>query len=91
LTYRKSSMVNHMMSLSIHPDALLTRRAAAQALTEAGFKTAPSSLATLAVRGGGPQFRRFGRIPLYRWGDLLDWAQSRLSTPMRSTSEADAA
>jgi len=83
-------MGNNMIPVSIHADALLTRRAAAQALTEAGFKTAASSLATLAVRGGGPQFQRFGRIPLYRWGDLLAWAQSRLSAPLRSTSEADA-
>jgi hypothetical protein len=38
-----------------------------------------------------PPFRRWGRKPLYRWGDTLDWARSRLGPPMRSTSEADAA
>jgi hypothetical protein len=73
------------------PDALLRRHEAAAALTAAGYPVARATLATRAVRGGGPPFRRFGRVPLYRWGDLLDWAQARLSAPMRSTSEADAA
>jgi hypothetical protein len=67
------------------------RRAAAQFLTEQGYKTAPATLARLACVGGGPAFRKFGRKPLYNDEDLLDWAHSRLSAPMRSTSEADAA
>jgi hypothetical protein len=67
------------------------RRAAAQFLTERGYRTAPATLARLACVGGGPAFRRFGRKPLYDEDDLLDWARSRLSAPMRSTSEADAA
>jgi hypothetical protein len=71
------------------PDALLTRKATAEALSAAGFPVAPATLATKATRGGGPPFRRFGRIPLYRWGDSLDWAASRLSPPIRSTSAAD--
>jgi hypothetical protein len=71
-------------------DILLTRTAVAEALNKAGYPVRPTTLATKASRGGGPPFRRFGRIPLYRWGDTLDWAQSRLSSPMRSTSEADA-
>jgi hypothetical protein len=72
-------------------DALLTRKATASALTTAGFPVAEKTLATKATRGGGPPFRKFGPRPLYRWGDALDWARSRLSPPMRSTSEADAA
>ena len=71
-------------------DMLFTRRNAAAALTDAGFPTAPATLATLATRGGGPVYRRYGNRVIYRWSDLLDWAQSRLSAPMRSTSEADA-
>jgi hypothetical protein len=71
-------------------DALLTRRDAAAALTAAGYPVARATLATRASRGGGPPYRRFGRVPLYRWGDLLTWAESRLSPPMRSTSEDDA-
>jgi hypothetical protein len=65
----------------------LTRRAAAAALTEAGYPTAPATLATRAVRGGGPVYRRYGPRVLYRWADLLAWAQSCLSPPIRSTSE----
>ena len=72
-----------------NPDAMLRRRQAAKALTAAGYTTAEATLATRASRGGGPPFRRFGRVPLYHWGETLDWAKSRLSPPMRSTSEAD--
>jgi hypothetical protein len=78
--------------MSVHdPDALLTRNATASALTKEGYPVAAGTLATKAVRGGGPPYRRFGQRVLYRWGDALVWAQSRLSMPMRSTSEADAA
>jgi hypothetical protein len=68
----------------------LTRKAAAEVLTAAGYPTSRHILATKASRGGGPLFQRFGRVPLYRWGDCLDWAHSKLSAPMHSTSEADA-
>jgi hypothetical protein len=73
------------------PDALLSREATAKALDEAGFPTKPTTLATKASRGGGPPFRKFGNRPLYRWGDALNWAQSRLTEPCCSTSEQDAA
>ena len=70
-------------------DALLRRRPTAEALTEAGYPVRATTLATLATRGGGPPYRLFGRVPLYRWGDAVEWAQSRLSEPWRSTSEQD--
>ncbi|MGH7120238.1 MAG: hypothetical protein ACREFP_14830 [Acetobacteraceae bacterium] len=75
--------------MQIPLDALLTRPQAAAALSEAGFPTAPKTLSTKASRGGGPPFRRWGRKPLYRWGDCLAWAQSRLSLPIGSTSQQD--
>src|SRR5882724_9988461 len=80
-----------MMSFSIpdNLDALLTRDQTAAALTEAGFPVKPKTLATKATRGGGPPYRLFGARPLYRWGDSLAWAQSRLSEPRYSTSESD--
>jgi hypothetical protein len=74
-----------------HPDTLLTRRAAAVALTEAGYPTAPATLARKACVGGGPLYRRYGPRVVYRWADLLEWAQSRLGPPVRSTAEMDAA
>jgi hypothetical protein len=73
------------------PNVLLTRKVAAAALAEAGFPVAEKTLATKATRGGGPPFQKFGPRALYRWGDALQWAQSRLSAPMHSTSEADRA
>lgn len=71
-------------------DVLLRRDQTAEALTEAGYPTAPATLATKASRGGGPPYRTFGRWPLYRWGDALAWAEARLSPPRRSTSDEDA-
>jgi hypothetical protein len=70
----------------LDPDALLIREHTARALTEHGFPTATATLATKATRGGGPPYRLFGRKPLYRWGDALEWAQSRLSEPASSSS-----
>ena len=72
------------------PESLLTREKAAAALSEAGFPTTKLTLSTLASRGGGPIYRRYGRRALYMWSDLVNWAEARCSSPMRSTSEADA-
>jgi|SRR5262249_49279445 len=69
----------------------LRRKAASDYLREThGLERAASTLAKLAVIGGGPIFRRAGRIPLYSPEDLDAWAESLLSAPMRSTSEASA-
>jgi hypothetical protein len=73
-----------------NPEALLTRDQVAAALTAAGFPVKPKTLATKATRGGGPTYRLFGPRVLYRWGDALDWATSRLTVPRQSTSEGDA-
>lgn len=77
-----------MMSIPENAETLLTRSDTATALTEAGYPVKSATLATRATRGGGPPYRLFGRIPLYRWGDSLAWAQSRLSDPVRNTSES---
>jgi len=71
------------------PDTLLSRARTAQALTAFGYPVKPATLATKATRGGGPPYQLFGRVPLYRWGDAVAWAQGRLSPPRRSTSESD--
>ena len=78
------------MSVQTNPDALLTREQTSEALKEAGFPIENSTLATMATRGGGPPFHKFGARVLYRWGDALAWAQSRLSAKRRNTSEGDA-
>ena len=78
------------MASDLSPDTLLTRARAAEELTRAGYPTAKASLSTLACRGGGPLYRRYSKIVLYRWSDLLAWAEARCSPPRRSASEADA-
>jgi hypothetical protein len=77
------------MLLPNDPTLQLRRKAAAEALTAAGYPISDKTLASMATRGGGPEYRSFGRTVLYRWSDLLAWAESRLSAPRRSTSEAD--
>ncbi len=79
------------MALPNHSEMLLTRPAAAEALTAAGFPVSKATLATIASRrSDGPRFRRFGPRVLYEWSDLLDWAQSRLGPLIHSTSELNA-
>jgi len=68
-------------------EALLSREAAARALTAAGYVTSPSTLATKATRGNGPAYRIFGKRAIYRWGDLIAWAESRMEPYRHSTSE----
>jgi hypothetical protein len=68
-------------------DQLLTREQAAAALTRAGFPTKAKTLATKATRGGGPPYRLYSARALYRLGDILHWANSRLSEPANTTSQ----
>jgi hypothetical protein len=68
---------------------LFNRKAAAKALTDAGYPTSPKTLATKASRGGGPKFRKFGPRALYTWPDLIGWANGKLSPAVSSTSELD--
>jgi hypothetical protein len=78
-----------MQSLSIpnDPDVLLGREAAARALTAAGYVTSPATLATKATRGNGPAYRIFGKRAIYRWGDLIAWAEASTAPLRHSTSE----
>jgi len=78
------------MAAHPQPDDLLTRDCAAAGLTAAGYPTATATLATKASRGGGPLYRTYSGRALYRWADLLAWAEGRTSGPRRSTSERNA-
>jgi hypothetical protein len=49
------------------------------------------TLAKMATLGGGPTFRKFGRIVFYSPEDLDAWVASRMSGPMTSTSDKEAA
>src|SRR4051794_22382583 len=69
---------------------LLRRKAASRYLHEVhGVVRAPSTLAKLAVIGGGPVFRRLGRDPVYTTCSLDDWVASKLTGPMRCTSDTN--
>ncbi len=53
-----------------------------------GMPCSRAWLAKLAVTGGGPLFQKAGKFPVYMTANLDDWAQSRLSSLKRSTSDA---
>jgi hypothetical protein len=56
-------------------------------LSKYGFG-AERTLDKLAVTGGGPEFRKAGRFPVYMPEALDAWALSKIGGPVRSTSEA---
>jgi hypothetical protein len=69
----------------------LRRDAAAEYLRDRyGFCTT-KSLSKMASVGGGPTMYRIGSIVVYAPADLNEWARSKMSGPLRSTSEAVAA
>jgi hypothetical protein len=66
--------------------SFLTTLQAANFLSDQnGFPIAARTLTKFRVIGGGPAFRRFGRLVIYDPNDLLDWASRRLSTRLAST------
>jgi hypothetical protein len=66
----------------------LRRKAASDYLQEKhGVNCASGTLAKLAVIGGGPVFQRINRVPYYTPENLDQWVASKLSAPMRSTSD----
>jgi hypothetical protein len=69
-------------------ERLRRRGAAAEYIRcEWGIPCSPKTLAKLAVIGGGPEFRKAGRVPLYPEDALDDWARRKLGPRIRSTSE----
>jgi hypothetical protein len=76
----------------MQPSQLFMRRKeAAQYLKEKYGVGSPATLAKLATVGGGPIFRKNGRIPIYQAEDLDAWALAKIGKPVRSTSELEAA
>ena len=74
------------------PQVFLRRKEASAYLREKfKLERAPSTLAKLAVTGGGPPFRLLNRAPLYTPADLDEWVASKLSPPMQSTSDRSSA
>lgn len=73
--------------VEINPDTFLGRKELSEALTARGLPVAEATLASMASRGGGPPFSKFSQRVLYRWGDAISWAHSRLSPSVTSTSQ----
>ncbi len=67
---------------------LYLRRAEAAEYLQArygAYKT--QTLAKLATQGAGPRFRKMGAFTYYLASDLDEWAASRMSAPVNSTTE----
>jgi hypothetical protein len=81
------------MVMNIHtiPKFLPRTEAAEYVQRTWGFSCSPKWLAKLAVVGGGPKFRKAGRVPLYSPEDLDAWAEARIGPPVASTAELVAA
>ena len=77
---------------AINPIRLLRRNDAARYVIDTwGIPVSKQTLAKLAVIGGGPEYRKAGRVPLYDPGDLDAWARSRLGPKQRSTTDRPSA
>jgi hypothetical protein len=77
------------MSFEQSQGRYLRRRDAAAYLKQMwGLRCSEQTLANYATRGNGPMFQRYGRDVIYSTTNLDEYAQARMSAPMRSTSEA---
>jgi hypothetical protein len=54
------------------------------------MRCSEQTLAKYATQGCGPEYHRYGRDVVYVVEKLDEWAQTRLSPPVRSTSQSDA-
>jgi hypothetical protein len=69
---------------------MFRRKEAARYLTEVrGLPVATQTLAKKAVTGGGPNFHKFGRFPVYLPADLDSWAELKLGPKRISTSDTE--
>jgi hypothetical protein len=77
--------------LSDDTDKLMSAEELSQRFKEElGIKVPVPTLNTMVTRGGGPDFYKFGRHRLYKWGTCRIWALGKLSASRGSSSEADA-
>ena len=65
----------------------LTRKQSAEFLTEQGLPVTNTTLQKLASVGGGPEYCIFGNRAVYAPENLLAWAEAKLSSSRKSTSE----
>jgi hypothetical protein len=72
----------------MHSAQYLRRKQAGEYLKARYGYGSERTLAKLATLGGGPIFRKLGRIVVYDPADLDSWVLSRMSGPLASTSQA---
>jgi hypothetical protein len=63
------------------------KEAAAYITKRFGLPVASTTLAKLAVLGGGPAFHKAGHYPLYPADCLDDWATAKIGKRVASTAE----
>jgi hypothetical protein len=71
-------------------NALLSYKEIARELTRHGYRISPASLQTMATRGDGPVFRKWGHRRVYRLDEALAWAEGRFSAPVTKVSDLHA-
>jgi hypothetical protein len=82
-----STLILSRRAAQVNSKRLMRRNEAAKRQHDLTGTGSPKTLAKLAVIGGGPPITYLGRIPLYEVDAFDAWVESRLSRPVRSTSE----
>ncbi len=59
----------------------LNRFEAADFLCRLGYRVAHATLSKYVTVGGGPEYEKFGRRPLYTEQGLLNWVRDRTTLP----------
>jgi hypothetical protein len=83
----KAQLSGEATVVATPPKRDMTRCETAQHITDHWFPCAPKTLAKLAVVGGGPPFRKAGRVPLYGEASTDAWAESKIGPLVHSTTE----
>jgi hypothetical protein len=78
---------HHSDATAIPAERGMTRVEAAQYISRYWFPYSAKTLAKVAVTGGGPPFRKAGRLPLYKRTDCDAWAERKIGPRVHSTSE----
>ena len=68
-------------------ERLLSRKQAAQFLTDLGLSMAPQTLARLYSEGSGPVCGHLGRRAVYKPADLVGYFRQQASAPNQSSRE----
>ena len=82
-----AALKTQMCARSTTPNRDMTRAETAQYITDHWFPRSVKTLAKLAVTGGGPPFRKAGRVPLYSKTTTDAWAQRKIGPLVYSTTE----